>query len=80
MTTQSLYVIYAKPKQLRGPRTYLDRDGHPTTLRVEAVTFYTEFDARTFARKMSIEVNAGLPYIDTEEFPHYEEPFIWTHV
>ena len=80
MDAQTLYVIYAEPKPYRGPSAYLDRDGNRTTIRVEAVAFYTDFDARLFAREMSIRVNMDRPYIDTEEFPPHEEPYIWTHV
>ncbi len=79
MKAQTLYVIYAEPKQYRSPSIYLDRDGNRTTIRVEAAAFYTDFDARTFAREMEIDVNAGFPYIDTEEFPPHEEPFIHLH-
>ena len=77
MKAQTLYVIYAKPENYRGPSTYLDREENRTKLRIEAVAFYTDFDARAFAHEMSIDLTKSIPYIGAERYPAHEEPFIW---
>ncbi|OAI49324.1 hypothetical protein AYO43_03230 [Nitrospira sp. SCGC AG-212-E16] len=66
--TQTLFVIFARPKQPAEPGTrYIANDGSTTTIRSLAAKFWTFWGAKEFAEVNHIALNAQT-YIDREYF------------
>jgi hypothetical protein len=78
-TKQSLFVIFAGPKQkVALGACYIALDGYPTMMRSKAARFINFADAIAFAEAKRIALNA-LTYIGLEDFTDLElkgsEPF-----
>jgi hypothetical protein len=65
---QSRFVLLAGPQQQAGPGTrYIANDGSTTTIKSQAVRFWTYWGAKNFADQNHIPLNAHT-YIGREDF------------
>ena len=69
---QTRFVIFAGPSQRDAPgRCYIANDRSTTTIRTNAVRFWTYWDAKAFAEMNQIALS-GLTFIDREYFTDCE--------
>ena len=70
--TQTLFVIFARPHpHARSDTQYIANDGSMTTTRSKAARVWTYWDAKAFAERNHLALNA-LTYIGREYFTAFE--------
>jgi len=68
----TLFVIFYWPAQFGRPGTrYIAKDGGQTDLRLNAAKFWTQTEAKEFAKQKNIELTE-ITYIGQEDFTDFE--------
>jgi hypothetical protein len=70
---ETMWVIFARPEQRKGPgNLFVSRDGTKTESRTRAAKFYTAEAAGEFAKEKGITLDGAMRYIGQMDFSGWD--------